>query len=172
MLRNKMAFEYFYKNKEANFGPPIQRQISDGTHITFEVILKKEGKYIALRRESIPGHESPPNIESYPKGMLFFCHNLIRYGESIEKCVKRIVKEQCNVSINKFKFVFIESFIQKKDDQWAITLYIIAETNKIPKIGNYGNKITEVILFDRKNIPNDFAWWSKKELKEFIEEYD
>jgi len=168
----KMAFEYIYKNKEANFGPPIQRQVSGGTHITFEIILKKDGKYIALRRKSIPGHESPPNSENYPTGMLFFCHNLIRYGESVEDCIKRIVKEQCRVLVKKFKFVFMESFIQEKDKQWAITSYVIAETNRIPKPGNYGNKITEVILFDKDNIPNDFAWWSKKEFEKFIKEYD
>src|SRR3989338_8215215 len=65
-----------------------------------------------------------------------------------------------------------KSLKQEKDKQWAITSYVIAETNRIPKPGNYGNKITEVILFDKDNIPNDFAWWSKKEFEKFIKEYD
>ena len=56
-----MTFEYNWKKNEANFGPPISKQKKGGTHITFEIILKKENKYIALRRpDGIPEHELPP----------------------------------------------------------------------------------------------------------------
>lgn len=44
--------------------------------------------------------------------------------------------------------------------------------NEIPKIGNYGNNIKEVVIFTKEDIPDDFGWWSKKELKEFLEEFD
>ena len=165
-----MTFQYKWRNKEANFGSPLSKQVKGGTHITFEIILKKENKYIALRRQSIPGHESPPHIKKYPEGLLFFCHDLIRYGESVEDCVKRIVKHQTGIVAKNFRVVGIESDVQKKDNQWAFTPYVIAELEKLPKIGNHGNKINEVVTFTKDSIPNDFAWWTKKELKDFLEE--
>ena len=167
-----MTFEYIWENNEANFGPPIKKEVDGGTHITCEIILKKGEEYVALRRQSIPGHESPPHIEKHPKGLLFFCHNLIRYGETIEQCVKRIVKEQTGVNIKNFKIVDIDSELQEKDNQWAFTPNVIAEIEEIPKKGVYGNEITEVITFTKDNVPNDFCWWSKSELEEFLNEFD
>ncbi|MBI5803507.1 NUDIX domain-containing protein [Candidatus Pacearchaeota archaeon] len=167
-----MAFEYNWKNNEANFGPPVSRQVDGGLHITFEIVLKKDGKYIGLRRQSIPGHESPPNSEKHLGGMLFFCHNLIRYGESVEDCVKRIVKEQTGVDVRSLKIAEIDSSLQEKDDQWAFTPYVIAELSDWPKKGLYGNEITEVVTFTKNNAPEDFGWWSKKELEDFLNKFD
>jgi len=161
---------YNWKNKEANFGPPLQKQVSSGTHITIEIILKKRNRYIALRRpKGIPEHELPPQAKLYPKGLLYFCHNLVRYGESMEKCVKRIVKEQARVSVKNIKIVYIDSVIQDKDTQWAITPHVIAEIEKTPTTNK---QVTEVIGFGKNNIPTDFAWWPKKELKDFLNDYD
>ncbi|MBI2057943.1 MAG: hypothetical protein HYT63_03105 [Candidatus Yanofskybacteria bacterium] len=109
-----MSFKYIWENKEANFGEPLKYQVKGGTHFTFEMILKWDGKYIALRRQSIPGHEAPPHAEKYPNGLLYFCHNLIQYGESVEQCVKRIVKSQTGVNVKSYKVVDIESSVQKK----------------------------------------------------------
>ena len=167
-----MTFKYNWENNEANFGPPISKQIDGGMHISFEIILKKYRKYIALRRQSIPGHESPPNIKRNANGLLFFCHDLIRYGEEIEQCVRRIVNEQTGVSVNNIKLVYIDSELQEKDNSWAFTPNVIVEVEEIPKKGFYGNEITEVITFTKDNVPDDFGWWSKRELEEFLNEFD
>jgi len=165
-----MTFEYNWKNKEANFGPPLDKEVKGGTHVTMEIILKKGNKYIALRRpKGIPEHELPPQAKSYPKGLLYFCHNLIRYGESMEDCVKRIVKDQAGVSVKNMRVVYIDSLVQEKDNQWAITPHIIAEVKETPATNKM---VTEIIEFDKDSIPEDFAWWPKGELKEFLQEYD
>ena len=165
-----MAFKYNWKNKEASFGPTINIGIPGGTHITFEIILKKDNKYIALRRpKGVPEHELPPQAKNYSKGLLYFCHNLIRYGESVEKCVKRIVKDQTGVNVKKFKVVYIDSSVQEKDKEWAFIPHIIAEVKEIPKTNSL---VTEIILFDKTSIPDDFAWWSKEDLKWFIDSFD
>ena len=165
-----MSLNYKWKNKEANFGPPIETQVSGGMHLTFEIILKKDDKYIALRRPNgIPEHELPPQAESYPDGLLYFCHDLIRYGESVEDCVSRIVKSQAGVGIKEFRVVYIDSLVQDKDNSWAITPHVIAEVSEIPEINNL---ITEVVAFGKDFIPNDFAWWEQKDLKEFLSEHD
>jgi len=166
-------FHYIWKNKEANFGPPLKKQVDGGTHITFEIILKKGGKYIALRRpDAIPGHEHPAKPKTNSKGFLYFCHNLIRYGESVEECVRRIVKQQTGAAVSRLKIVHIDSFVQAKDNQWAFMPYVIAELEKIPESGTYGNKVTEVVQFTKTSIPEDFGWWKNEEIKDFLEKYD
>ena len=167
-----MNYRYIWKNKEANFGKPLAYQVKGGTHITFEIILKWNGKYIALRRQSIPEHEAPSHTKKYPNELLYFCHNLIQYGESVEQCVKRIVKSQAGVGVKSYKVIDIESSVQKKDDQWAIIPCVIAELAKKPKTGNFGNQITEVVEFTKRTVPNDFAWWTKKDIEHFLKKFD
>jgi len=162
--------EYNWKNQEASFGLPRKKQVKGGTHITCEIILKKENEYIALRRpKGIPEHELPLLAKKYPQGLVYFCHNLIGYGESMEECVRKIVKVQANISVQNMKVVSIDSFVQKKDKQWAFTSHIIAEVNKAPEINA---ERTEVITFKKENPPSDMALWTKKELQEFLQEYD
>ena len=167
-----MSFKYIWKNKEANFGKPLKYGVSGGAHITFEVVLKWSGKYVALRRHSIPGHEAPPHASKHPKGLLYFCHNLIRYGESVEQCVKRIVRSQVGVGVKSYKIVDIESSVQKKDNQWAIIPHVIAELSAEPKTGKFGNQISEVVTFSKNTVPNDFAWWPKGSVEHFLKEFD
>ena len=166
------GMKYFWENQEANFGKPLARQVRGGAHITFEILLKWKGKYIALRRPSIPGHESPPHAAKNSRGLLYFCHHLIRYGESVPKCIQRIVKAQAGVGVKSYTIVDIDSSFQKKDDQWAFTPHVIAELRAKPRVGTYGNRITEVVAFTKASIPHDFAWWSKKDLAEFLKEVD
>ena len=165
----KKKFKYYWKNKEANFGPPVPKQVSGGTHITFEIILKKGNQFVALRRpNAIPEHELPSQAKNYPNGLLYFCHNLIRYGEPIEIFIKRTVKEQTGVGVKNYKIIDISSEVQDKDDQWSFTPYVIAELADIPQTNQ---EVTEVVLFDKNSIPDDFGWWTKDELKEFFDEY-
>ena len=142
-----MSYKYNWKNKEANFGPPVSKQKRGGTHITFEIILKKDNQFVALRRpNAIPGHELPPKAKDYPNGLLYFCHNLIRYGEPIESFIKRIVKEQAEVGIKSYKIIDISSEIQDKDDQWSFMPYVVAELENIP---HTNKEVTEVVSFDK-----------------------
>jgi hypothetical protein len=164
-----MSFNYRWKNKEANFGPPIENQVPGGAHITFEILLKKDNKYIALRRpKGIPEHELPPQAKNSPKGLLYFCHGLIRYGESVESCVQRIVGAQTGTEVKSSKVIYIDSSVQKKDNSWAITPHVIAEITDLPKLTP---EVTEVVVFDLDSIPDDFAWWTKEDLEEFLAEY-
>ena len=165
-----MSFDYTWSKNEANFGSPIPKQVSGGMHITFEIILEYEKSFVALRRPSaIPEHEIPQKAAYYPNGLLYFCHGLIRYGESTEECVKRIVKEQANVEIINYKIIDIWSEIQDKDDQWSFTPGIIAEIESLPKIKDGKDSITEIIKFNKNSIPEDFGWWDRKELREFLD---
>lgn len=165
-----MSFQYHYENKAANFGPPLPTQVPGGAHITFEIIPKHKGKYIALRRpRGIPNHGLPPHAKDHPEGLLFFIHDLIQYGESVKKYLRRVVRTQAGVGVKNFGVVAIDSFVQDKDDNWAFMPYVIAEVNDLPKTSN---QVTEVVVFDKKSVPDGFAWWTKKEIEEFLAKYD
>ena len=154
-----MNFEYNWKNNEANFGPPITGEVHNGTHITVDILLKKDETFFALRRDCIPGHDIPPEGEK----QLFLCHNLIRYGEPLMDCVERIVSEQAGVKALNSKVLDIRSFTIEESGgkditQWAIIPFIIAEVDKKPAAGLYGNDVYEVVSFTKNNIPLDFAF--------------
>lgn len=166
-------FKYIWKNKEANFGPPVETEASGGTHISAENILKFNGKYVALRRpEAIPEHEIPEKALKFGKPCLYFVHGLPRWGETMDEYVRRVVKDQAGVDVKSFKVVDLSMEVYPDTNQWAWTPCLIVEVDKLPVLGNYGNEVTEVVTFIKDNIPEDFGWWEKKELEEFLEKYD
>ena len=162
-----MGFAYHWKRGEANFGPPIEEQVPGGTHITFEVVLTMDGQYVALRRpRGIPDHEIPTHASKHPEGLCYFCHGLIRYGESVEACVSRLVREQAGVGVRSIRIIDIDSHVQEKDGQWAFNPIVLASLDALPSVSE---EITEVVVFDAPTIPTDLAWWSIEEMREFIE---
>ncbi len=168
-----MSFKYYWKNQEANFGPTIKTEVRNGTHISFESILKYKRKYVALRRpQANPGHEIPQKALKSGNPHLYFVHNLPRWGQSLDTYVKQVVKDFAGVGVKKYKVIHLKMAVYKDTNQWAITPYILVEIDTLPKPGIYGNEITEVVTFTKKNVPNDFGWWSKKELEDFLNEFD
>ncbi|MBI2798238.1 hypothetical protein HYX70_02970 [Candidatus Saccharibacteria bacterium] len=166
-------FEYIWSNKEANFGPPVPKEVSGGTHISIENIPKYQGKYIALRRPyAIPGHEVPQKAQNNSDGLLYFIHNLPRWGEDLETYIHRVVLEQSGVSVKEFKVAHLEMEVYKDTNQWAWTPYTFVELEEMPVPGNNGNKITEVVSFTKNSIPDEFGWWEKEELIDFLNKYD
>ena len=94
-----MDFTYYWKKKEANFGPPIKTEVSSGTHISCENILKYNGKYVGLRRpKANPGHEIPQKALTSGKPHLYFEHNLPRWGQSTDEYIKQVIHDFAGVA--------------------------------------------------------------------------
>ena len=168
-----MSFKYIWKKKETNFGPPIETEVSGGTHISCENILKFDGQYIALRRpEAIPEHEIPEKAVKSNKPHLYFVHGLPRWGETMEDYVSRVVKEQAGVDVKSFRVVDLHMEVYEDSNQWAWTPDLIVELDKLPEPGHYGNGVTEVVTFTKENVPDDFGWWTKDELTTFLKKHD
>lgn len=167
-----MSFKYIWKKREANFGPPIATEVSGGTHISCENILEFKGQYVALRRpKAIPEHEIPKKALDSGKPHLYFVHGLPRWGELMGEYVKRVVMEQAGVSIRSFRVVDLLTEVYKDSNQWAWTPVLIVELDSLPKPGHYGNEVSEVVAFTKEDIPDEFGWWEKAELEEFLAKY-
>lgn len=166
-------FKYIWKEKEANFGSPAETEVSGGTHMSAESILKFEGRYIAFRRpEAIPEHEVPEKAQKRDKPSLYNVHGLPRWGETTEEYLKRVVKDQAGVGVKSFKVVDFIMGVYPETQQWFIEPDFIVEVDALPVPGIYGNEVVEVVTYDKDNIPEDFGWWSTQDLKEFLARYD
>lgn len=168
-----MSFKYIWKKKEANFGPPIETEVSVGTHLTCENILKFNGQYIALRRpEAIPEHEIPEKALKSGKPHLYFVHGLPRWGETTQQYVKRVIRDQAGVGVKNFRVVDLVMGVYPDTQQWFIEPDLIVEIDQLPSPGTYGNEVIEVVTFTKEDVPDDFGWWNKRDLEEFLKKHD
>ncbi|MBI1973583.1 hypothetical protein HYS54_02105 [Candidatus Micrarchaeota archaeon] len=157
---------YSYSEGEANFGPALAKAVKGGAHISYEILLKHSGRYIALRRlNGIPGHQPIQPTKRFPKGFLFFCHDPPRYGETVEESLKRIVKAQAGVNVVNWRNFYIETLNYEDQGQWAIIPHFIADIDAMPKPNK---EITEVVAFEKETVPGGFAWWKRKELAKLL----
>jgi hypothetical protein len=162
-----VAFEYHWYRKEANFGPVVETEVAEGTHFTIENILMFGGKFVALRRpEAIPHHEIPGRVG---KPLLYFVHDLPIWGESLDRYVRRIVKEQTGVGVKKFRVIDLTMNVYEDSRQWALTPYLAVELGKLPVAGTFGNEVTEVVTFTKDSIPGGFGWYTTEELQRLLE---
>lgn len=157
-----MSFTYHWQRNEANFGPVMADEVAGGTHLTIESVLMFNGAFVALRRPgAIPHHELPQRVG---RPLLYFVHDLPLWGESLDQYVKRIVREQAGVGVQRFRVVDLTMKLYEKDQQWAVTPFLAVELAALPTPGTYGNAVTEVVSFTKDDIPDGFGWYTKPEL--------
>lgn len=145
-------YQYYYTNKEANFGKPIKTEVPGGTHLTFEIVLRQSQKILALRR--------PEGLHDGPKNALYFPHGLICFGETVDQCVERLVSEQAGMEVLGVKLYHLDSWIDEIN-HWHLALNVTAEVRGEPKIPK---DVSEVVSFSADNIPEEMAWWTKDDL--------
>lgn len=161
-----MSFEYTWHRNEANFGPTIEKEVRKGTHFTIESVLHFEGKFVALRRpQAVPNHEIPERALEFGVPMLYFVHDLPIWGESLREYLERIVMEQAGVKVASFRVFNLTMNTYDDSQQWALTPYVIVELESIPKVGTYGNPVTEIVTFTKNSIPDEFGWYTKDEIE-------
>ena len=154
------ASKYRATNNEANFGRPITTQVVGGTHITFELVPKRGTTFFATRwPKGLPGHEDPPDVLRFP-------HGLIQFGETVEHCAQRLVREQLGMKVKSVKVIEIESYV---DDQnhWHIEPGCVVEVSGKARVPR---EASEIVSFGVDHIP-DLTFWTKDELRDVIEEF-
>jgi len=166
------GFQFHFHHNAANSSAPVDTEVDRGTHFTIEIMLKHKGKFVMVRRpKGHPGHQRSPKAKDHPNGCLYFCHDLARWGDTVEKAVNRILKSQLGLVPSSSKVIdltmhtYPDELHTESNKQWAITLFIEAELENLPQTNEL---VTEVVEFDTNNIPNDMGWWEVDELREFV----
>lgn len=150
---------YRARHNEANFGKPIVTQIAGGSHITFEMItIRSRNFYMTRWPKGLPGHDDPPNVLRFP-------HGLIRFGESLEACAKRLVRQQLGMSVKSAKIAYFDSYVDDLN-HWHIEPCCIVQVTGTPVVPRGAS---EVISFDIFNIPK-MTFWSTQDFLDIIQE--
>lgn len=94
---------------EANFGPPITREVVGGAHIAPHAItIDTEGRFVLVDwYEGLPRHGKPG------KRSIRFPHGLIRHGEKYEDCAARLVEAQMGLSASRCRVVHVYSYLDE-----------------------------------------------------------
>jgi len=152
-----MSFEYFYEHGEANFGKPLQHEVSGGSHLTIECIMHIGQTLYALRL--------PEGLHGDTKNALYFAHGLIRFGEKHPECVQRLVKDQAGVDVKRVQTHNLSTWVDD-NDHWHMCLNTFAEIMEPPQVSV---TVSEVVAFTSDNIPTDLAWWTVEEMRSIFD---
>jgi ADP-ribose pyrophosphatase YjhB (NUDIX family) len=146
-------------HNEANFAKPIVTQVSGGSHITFEMITVSNGKFYMTRwPKGLPRHDDPPNTLRFP-------HGLIRFGESLEQCARRLVKDQLGMSVKSADIAYWDAHLDDTN-HWHIEPGCIVQVAGKPRIPK---DASEIVTFDVSNIPK-MTFWSKSDFLEVVKD--
>ena len=151
------ASNYRATDGEANFGKPITAQVVGGTHITCELVTKSgQTFYVTEWPRGLPRHDDPPNSVRFP-------HGLIRFGESLQDCAKRLVNDQLGMLAQHVKVLYIDSYVDDKN-HWHIEPGCLVEVSGTPTVPREASRITE---FDVSAVP-DLTFWERAEFLDTI----
>lgn len=150
-----MAYEYFYENGEANFGPPMSKEVQGGAHLTFDVILCDGTKVWAMRR--------PDGLHDGPKDALYFPHGLIRFGETVDTAVARLAKAQGGARISRVEIYNLPSWVE--NDHWHLALNVFALLDGTP---DGADGVSEFVQLGEGDSAREFAWWTQEQYDRMI----
>lgn len=151
------ASTYRASGGEANFGKPIITQIVGGTHITFEMITKSGDTFYATRwPHGLPGHNDPPNTLRFP-------HGLIRFGESIESCARRLVRAQLGLHARHIRIAYWDSHVDDLN-HWHIEPGCLVETHGAARVPRGA---AEIVTFQLSRMPK-MTYWTRATLSEVL----
>jgi 8-oxo-dGTP pyrophosphatase MutT (NUDIX family) len=152
----KLASDFQPLQGEANFGPPILREVVGGAHIAPECVTVFDGKFVMT--------EWPNGLARHDKKRTVrFPHGLIRFGETFEQCAERLVTDQLGMAVERVKVVYIYSYLDESK-HWHLEPLLMVWVSGEPKLPTSASKI---IVFEGDKLPDGAVWSSDS----FIEAY-
>jgi len=151
---------YRTHHNEANFGKPIAYQWPGGTHITFEMITVSQGKFFMTRwPKGLPGHDDPRDTLRFP-------HGLIRLGESLDQCARRLIKSQLGMKAVSVKIAYWDSYLDNHR-HWHIEPGCIVHVAGRPKCPAAAS---EIVVFTLDTLPA-MTYWPHRDFLEVVREH-
>jgi ADP-ribose pyrophosphatase YjhB (NUDIX family) len=101
-----LASDFQPLDGEANFGPPLTREVVGGVHIAPHCITIHKDQYVLVDwSQGLPRHDPPG------RRAVRFPHGLIRYGETFEQCASRLVRDQEGLEVVSSRVVHVYSYL-------------------------------------------------------------
>ena len=91
---------------------------------------------------------------------------MIRFGETLEKCAERLVKEQLGSSLKNVSIAYWDSYLDDFN-HWHIEPGAIVELKgpcNVPK------QASEIVSFDLAHVP-EMTFWPKSDFLELVKEH-
>jgi len=149
-----------YAHGEANFGRPLRREVTGGSHLTLEIPLR--------HRDGLVGLLLHRGVHGGDPSKLYFPHDLIRVGETVPDGVARVVEEACGAEVTGLDAVGLESWTGEKG-HWHVCYTTIARIRRLPETRR---NVRAVLRFGPKSLPaTPFAWWDRKSLRWLFRTY-
>jgi ADP-ribose pyrophosphatase YjhB (NUDIX family) len=146
------VYHYYYTHGEANFAAPVSEEVQGGTHLTFDVILHQGLAIYALRR--------PQGLHDGPRNALYFPHGLIRFGETVEECARRLARDQAGVNVEEVRLYTMPTWVDE-NNHWHICLNVLAKVAEKPEPTE---EVSEVVEVREGDFPDDFGWWTHEQM--------
>lgn len=160
MNASKKASNFQAQDNEANFGPPIRDELVGGAHITFECLTRQGEQFFMTRwPNGLPRHDDRSNVLRFP-------HGLIKFGETLEQCATRLVKQQLGMKATAVRVVDIDSYVDDAD-HWHIEPLCIVDVTGRPCVPEQAG---EIISFTLKRLPR-MTYWSHRDFLAVVREY-
>ena len=111
---------------EANFPPPITREVKGGTHIAPQCITVEGGDYVMVDwTTGLPRHDASGTRS------VRFPHGLIHFGETFEDCARRLVSEQLGMHVENVDIIHIYSHVDETR-HWHIEPLLLVAVSGTP----------------------------------------
>jgi ADP-ribose pyrophosphatase YjhB (NUDIX family) len=153
----ELASDFQPLDGEANFGPPLTKEVVGGAHIAPHCITVRDDEYVMVDwKDGLPRHDKPGNRA------VRFPHGLMIFGESFEECAERLVRDQLGMSVTTTAVVHVYSYV---DDmrQWHMEPLILTGVDGDPAPPQGAAAVRHPIGPD---LPEGAAWRGKPPFEE------
>ncbi|WP_436908792.1 NUDIX domain-containing protein [Halosimplex marinum] len=108
---------------EANFGPPLTKEVVGGVHIAPHAVTVEDSDFILTDwHEGLPRHDSPGERS------IRFPHGLMEFGETFEECAERLVDDQLGMAVDSTQVVHVYSRVDSQD-HWHLEPLILTQVS-------------------------------------------
>jgi hypothetical protein len=147
---------------EANFGPPILREVVGGAHIAPHCITIQREEFVLIDWiEGLPRHDRPG------ARAIRFPHGLIKFGESFEACARRLVANQMGMEVVKTRVVHVYSYLDETN-HWHMEPIVITRVDGEPIPPDKAHIVRCPV---GPSLPTGSAWRGKPPFEETFTQY-
>ncbi len=158
----KLASNFQPLAGEANFPPPITKEVVGGAHIAPHCITVQDSRFVLVDwHRGLPRHDKPG------ERAIRFPHGLMLFGESFEACAERLVGNQLGMKVESVNVVHVYSYLDEMK-QWHMEPILVVHVTGQPKPPEEATAVFGPI---GPTLPEGGVWKGKPPFRETYDKY-